>query len=104
MRIPIYRAAEAVDEYGDPRPVGPVDTWPEVLEIEGRHAPANPAEPLAVGRNTVIAGGTVYSRDLAARNVLPTDAVGIGGVRYMVDGQVGVWSEVGVQFAVKAVS
>lgn len=104
MIIPVYRATTATDVYGDPQPVGPVSTWSKAFDIDGKHAPSNPAEALEPGKNTIIAGGIVYSRDPAARNVRPTDAVGIGGVRYLVDGKVGQWADTGVQFAVRSVS
>lgn len=99
--IQITRAGSATDEYGDPIP----GEYANHLALAGRFAPNNPAEPVEVGRNAVITGGTVYVRDLASPpDVLPTDRAVIRGVTYEIDGEIGVWRRntgFAVQFAVK---
>lgn len=101
--IVILRASEATDVYGDPIP----GEFADHLAVAGKFAPTNPSEPIEVGRNAVITGGTVYVRDLASRpDVLPTDRAKIRDVEYEIDGEVGAWLRAdtwAVQFAVKAV-
>lgn len=101
--VEIWRAGSSTDEYGDPIP----GTLAKATEYQGRFAPNNPSEPVEVGRNAVITGGTVYIRDLAsAPDIRATDHAKIRGVTYPIDGEVGVWrrsSDWAVQFAVKAV-
>lgn len=100
--IQIRRAAAATDEYGDPIP----GTFSDHVALAGKFAPKNPSEPVEVGRNAVLTGGTVYVRDLAAPpDVKPTDRARVRGVDYEIDGEIGVWQRSAswaVQFAVKA--
>lgn len=102
--IEVHRASMVLDTYGDEVP-GP---FVKVLELVGRFAPNNPAEPVEVGRNAVITGGTVYVRGLSAvPDVRATDRALVRGALFDIDGEVGVWrrsSDWGVQFAVKAVA
>lgn len=101
--IQIRRATAATDEYGDPIP----GTFSDHVALAGKFAPKNPSEPVEVGRNAVLTGGTVYVRDLAAPpDVMPTDRARIRGVDYEIDGEIGVWQRSvswAVQFAVKAI-
>ncbi len=101
MDIPVYRGVPIVDRYGDAQ-MPPIAEWPEAFVINGKYGPSNPGEPLDPGKDTVITGGAVYSRDPAARSVLVSDAVGLYGLRYAVDGEIEQWIS-GVQFGVKAV-
>lgn len=101
--IVVRRASAATDEYGDPVP----DVWADHLELSGKFAPNNPSEPVEVGRNAVITGGTVYVRDLASKpDIVSTDRARVSGSEYEIDGEVGVWLRAdtwAVQFAVKAI-
>lgn len=101
--IVIRRAGSAADEYGDPIP----GVFTDYLTLSGKFAPNNPAEPVEVGRNAVITGGTVYVRDLPARpDVKATDRAVIRGVELEIDGEIGAWlrsGSWGIQFAVKKV-
>ncbi len=100
--IQILRASTVTNADGDPVD----DAWSEHLHLEGKFAPSNPTEPLQVGRNTVISGGTVYIRDLESRpDITADDRVVIRGSELAIDGEVGAWLRVeswAVQFAVKA--
>ena len=101
--VTIRRASTVMDPYGDEVP-GP---FTDHLALVGKVAPSNPAEPVEVGRNTVITGGTVYVRSDTIPDVKVTDRAVIRGVEYEIDGEVGVWRRstgFGVQFAVKAVT
>lgn len=106
--IIVYRAVTEDDAYGDPKPVGPVSSWPVWNTFQGMFGPSNPSEPLEVGDNKVISGGEVYIRGVVPTGILASDAVGIRGRRFLVDGEVGSWSGYdgyrGDQFAVKAAS
>lgn len=98
--IQITRATSATDPYGDPIP----DVYANSVLLSGKFAPNNPSEPVEVGRNTVITGGTVYVRTPTIPDVKATDHAVIRGVEYEIDGEVGVWrrsSGFGIQFAVK---
>lgn len=101
--IIIRRAVVVENPDGDP--VG--GAWTEHLTLSGKFAPSNPSEPLEVGRNTVITGGTVYVRDLASRpDIAAHDRAVVRGVELLIDGEVGAWLRSdtwAVQFAVKAV-
>lgn len=100
--IKILRASTVTNADGDPVS----DAWDDHLDLEGKFAPSNPSEPLQVGRNTVISGGTVYIRDLATRpDIAATDRVVIRESEFAIDGEVGAWFRAeswAVQFAVKA--
>lgn len=97
----IRRAEEVTNADGDP--VG--TDWADHLTLNGKFAPSNPSEPLEVGRNTVITGGTVYIRGLAVQpDITADDRVNIRGVDYAIDGEIGAWLRQdtwAVQFAVK---
>lgn len=97
----IRRATQAKDEYGDPIP----DVWADHLELAGQFGPNNPAEPVEVGRNAVITGGTVYVRGLTSRpDIRATDHCVVRGVEYLIDGEIGAWlrsDSWAIQFAVK---
>lgn len=99
----IRHAAEVTNPDGDP--VG--TDWGDHLTLSAKFAPSNPSEPLEVGKNTVITGGTVYARDLPTRpDITSADRAVVRGVEYDIDGEVGAWlrqSTWAVQFAVKAV-
>lgn len=101
--IVIRRAVMVTNPDGDP--VG--ESWTDHLTLSGKFAPSNPSEPLEVGRNTVIKGGTVLVRDLASRpDITAHDRAVIRGVELLIDGEVGAWlrsDSWAVQFAVKAV-
>ena len=101
--VEIWRAGSATDDYGDTIP----GVYAKHLTLSGKFAPNNPAEPVEVGRNAVITGGTVYVRDLSSvPDVRATDRAKIRGIFYEIDGKVGAWrrsSSFAVQFAVKAV-
>lgn len=100
--IQVTRAATVDDPYGDPVPGVFVDH----LALVGKFAPSNPSEPIEVGRNTVITGGTVYVRVSTVPDVVASDHAVIRGVEYEIDGEIGVWrraSGFGVQFAVRRV-
>lgn len=100
--IQIRRAAESTDPYGDPIP----GTFTDHVVLVGKFAPNNPTEPVEVGRNAVITGGTVYVRTAAVPDVVSTDRAVIRGVELEIDGEIGVWrrnSGFGIQFAVKKV-
>lgn len=101
--IVVRRASAQTDEYGDPIP----GAFADHLTLQGKFAPNNPAEPVEVGRNAVITGGTVYVRDLPTKpDVADTDRVNIRGVEFEIDGEVGAWLRAdtwAVQFAVKAI-
>jgi len=103
-QIKVFRPDVQLDEYGDPKPVA----WVLWKAFDGFFAPANPAEALQPGSNTVIHGGVVYIRGAAPTGILATDQVEVRGLRYAVDGAVGEWSGYtgykGDQFAVKAVT
>lgn len=98
--ITILRASPGEDEYGDP--VG--GSYSDHLTLQGQFAPSNPEEPVEIGRNAVITGGTVYVRDLeAAPDIRASDRAAIRGVEYEIDGEIGLWrrnSSWAVQFAV----
>ena len=101
--IQILRATTTTDSYGDPVPGGFTDH----IKLVGKFAPSNPAEPVEVGRNAVITGGTVYARTDSVPDILASDRASIRGVEYLIDGEVGIWnrpSGIGVQFGVKAVN
>lgn len=99
--VEIWRAGSATDDYGDPIP----GVFAKHLTLSGKFAPNNPAEPVEVGRNAVITGGTVYVRDLpSVPDIRPTDRARVRGVEYEIDGEVGVWrrsASFAIQFAVK---
>ncbi len=101
--IVIRRASDDTDEYGDPIP----GTFSDHLTLSGKFAPNNPSEPVEVGRNAVITGGTVYVRDLASKpDIISTDRARIRGVELEIDGEIGAWLRAdtwAVQFAVKAI-
>lgn len=100
--IKVFRSVSVDDEYGDPQPA----TWVLWRELSGLFAPANPAEKLEPGRNTVITGGAVYIRGTAPTGITSADEIEIRGTRFAVDGEVGSWSGKqgykGDQFAVRA--
>lgn len=100
--VVVRRAVVVTNPDGDP--VG--ESWVDHLTLSGKFAPSNPSEPLEVGRNTVITGGTVYVRDLPVRpDITAADRAVVRGVEYAIDGEVGAWlrsSSWAVQFAVKA--
>ncbi len=102
--IVIRRASSTTDEYGDPVP----GTFADHLTLSGKFAPNNPSEPVEVGRNAVITGGTVYVRGLASKpDVTSEDRAKIRGVELEIDGEIGAWLRAdtwAVQFAVKAVT
>lgn len=102
--VEIWRPSSATDAYGDPVP----GALAKVKDYACRFAPNNPAEPVEVGRNAVISGGTVYIRDLDAEpDIRATDHAKIRGVTYLIDGEVGLWRRsegFAVQFAVKKVT
>lgn len=101
--IAVLRAKDATDAYGDPVP-GKFTTH---ITVVGKVAPNNPAEPVEVGRNAVITGGTVYLRVDAVPDILPTDRVTIRDNTFEVDGEIGVWkrsANFGVQFAFKQIA
>jgi len=102
--VEIWRAGSVNDAYGDPVP----GTWAKSTEYQCKFAPNNPAEPVEVGRNAVITGGTIYIRDLAsAPDIRATDRAKIRGLMFELDGDVGVWrrsKEFAAQFAVKRVT
>lgn len=101
--IVIRRPSIVEDPYGDPIE----GEYADAGEYLGRFAPNNPAEPVEVGRNAVITGGTVYLRDLSvAPDIASSDRARVRGVEYEIDGEVGLWrrnSGFAVQFAVKKV-
>lgn len=101
--IVIRRAQDVTNPDGDP--VG--TDWADHLTLNGKFAPSNPEEPLAVGRNTVITGGTVYVRDLPDRpDITAADRAVVRGVEYPIDGEVGMWLRAdtwAVQFALRTV-
>lgn len=97
----IRRAEEVTNPDGDP--IG--TDWADHITLSAKFAPSNPSEPLEVGRNTVIAGGTVYARDLPVRpDITADDRASIRGVEYAIDGEIGMWLRQdtwAIQFAVK---
>lgn len=101
--VVIRRATEVTNSDGDP--VG--TDWVDHLTLPAKFAPSNPSEPLEVGRNTVITGGTVYARGLPTKpDITSDDRATVRGVDYAIDGEVGAWLRQetwAVQFAVKAV-
>jgi len=99
----IYRGTPVADAHGNLN-FPPVDDWPEVGSFDGKYGPSDPAEGIEPGRNVVVEGGSVYSRDPAAFSILDSDAIGINGVRYLVDSHVEHWASTGVRFKVKAVT
>lgn len=99
----IRRAVITFDEAGD-RVMGSfVDHLPLVVKF----APSNSSEPVEVGSNAVITGGTVYARDLPeSPDVLATDRARIRGHDYEIEGEIGSWQRAtgwGIQFGVKRV-
>lgn len=103
LEVVILRYVEGVDEYGDPIP----GDFAEHLRFDAKFAPNNSSEPVEVGRNAVITGGTVYVRDLSAPpDVVAQDRARILGVDYELEGDIGPWQRRdtwGIQFAVKKV-
>lgn len=99
--IVIRRSTWIEDSYGD-LVEGP---FVDHLTFEGKFAPNNPGEPVEVGRNAVITGGTVYVRDLKTQpDILSTDRALIRGVEYPINGEVGEWQRLSgwaIQFAVE---
>lgn len=71
--ITIRRAEQVEDAYGDPA----LGAYTDHLTLDGQFAPSNPTEPVEVGRNAVITGGTVYIRDVPivsyAEDPVPVD-------------------------------
>lgn len=98
--ITILRASPGEDEYGDPTG----GEYSAHLTLQGQFAPSNPEEPVEIGRNAVITGGTVYIRDLETPpDIDATDRASIRGVEYEIDGEIGLWkrnTSWAVQFAV----
>lgn len=100
--ITILRYQTATDAYGDPIP----GTYEPHITVSGKVAPSNPSEPVEVGRNAVITGGTIYIRHGAALDITNEDRVRVRGVDYEIDGEVGVWkrrTEYGHQLAFKKI-
>lgn len=98
--IATLRYADAEDAYGDPIP----GDYSHHLTVVAKVAPNNPSEPVEVGRNAVITGGTVYIRTLTELDISSEDRVSIRGVTYEIDGEVGLWRRrfgLGYQFAFK---
>lgn len=96
--VTILRYTEGTDAYGDPIPG---DYLPHLSRL-AKVAPHNPAEPVEVGRNAVITGGTVYIRDKERLDIRAEDRVEVHGTVYEINGEVGIWprsSEFGHQFA-----
>lgn len=103
LDVVILRYVEGEDEYGDPIP----GDYTDHLKFNAKFAPNNSTEPVEVGRNTVITGGTVYIRDLPAPpDVSAGDRARILGVDYEIEGDIGPWQRKatwGIQFGVKKV-
>ena len=98
--VTILRYTEGTDPYGDPIP----GEYLPHLTVEARVAPNNPSEPVEVGRNAVITGGTIYIRDKEVLDITSEDRVEVHGKVYEIDGEVGIWPrsrEYGHQFAYK---
>lgn len=99
----IRRAEITKDEAGD-RVVG---SFADHLPMAVKFAPSNSTEPVEVGSNAVITGGTVYARDLSAPpDVVATDRARIRGIDYEIEGEIGSWQRAtgwGIQFGVKRV-
>ena len=102
--VEVWRAGSATDPYGDPVP----GVWSKQASYDAVLGPSNPSEPVEVGRNAVITGGTVYIRDLlSVPDIRATDRAKVRDVMFEIDGEVGVWrrsDSYAVQFAIKRVS
>ena len=103
LKVVVLRYTEGVDEYGDPIP----GDYVEHLTLPAKFAPNNSTEPVEVGRNAVITGGTVYIRGLPAPpDIVAQDRARILGADYEIEGEIGSWQRRatwGIQFAVKQV-
>ncbi len=96
--VTILRYTEGTDAYGDPIP----GEYLPHLTVDAKVAPNNPAEPVEVGRNAVITGGTVYIRNPEVLDITSEDRVRVRGADFEINGEVGVWrrsGEFGHQFA-----
>lgn len=74
------------DEYGDP-----IESTETSTELHGcAVAPRTSADTAGRARNGVVEGLTLYCPP--GTDLVATDAVEVSGVRYRIDGEVGVWS------------
>lgn len=74
------------DEYGDP-----VTSTEATCELHGcAVAPRTTADTKGRARGGVVEGLTLYCPP--GTDLVATDAVEVSGVRYRIDGEVGVWS------------
>lgn len=84
--VEVWRAAAAVDEYGDPVP----GVFSKVGEFQGLFAPANPTKEVVVGADPSVEKAAVYVTELV--DVTDRDRLRVRGVDYAVDGVPRVWA------------
>lgn len=83
--IEVWRAATAVDEYGDPVR----GTFSRVGEFWGLFAPANPAEEVVVGAEPRVEKAAVYVTEKV--DVTEHDRLRVRGDDFEVDGVPRLW-------------